>query len=265
MENFMILRKIILALFTGLLSTSPCRAMEPEAPKENKADITVPQKLSFKEKAAQVKATIAIFMLNHKKTLIKGTIITTAVILGVIARVAYSHYQRLERDRLERLERDPLEQQRLEQERLEQELLERDPLEQQRLEQELLEQERLEQEKRIKARVEHSIENCCTPTRDKQKNPVLATLCPICLDNDKPVDFLLPCGHRFCCTCIQTHVDPYIESLRRNPGWNLLKQSYFQRRISKCPACRAVLELTEGSDPQLIGTYIGNAKKSNTE
>jgi hypothetical protein len=63
-------RKITPLLFIGLLSTSIYGTMEVVTPQESTIDITTPHKLSFKEKAAQVKATIATFMRTHQKTLI---------------------------------------------------------------------------------------------------------------------------------------------------------------------------------------------------
>jgi hypothetical protein len=212
----MILRKITLALFTGLLSTSPCRAMEPGAPKENKADITVPQKLSFKEKAAQVKATMATFMLNHKKTLIKGTIITTTVILGAMLHIGYGHYQRLKQEPQKNSPQSNVN---------------------------ALDEWNEKKKQEYITNLEQNAKN------NTFRPSILgdASQCAICLETK--VNFVLLCQHAFHISCIQNMCyeakQTEIKARLKNRG------SCFK---AQCPTCRAQLQLTSTLD--IAGTYF---------
>jgi hypothetical protein len=266
MRGFMALRKITLLLFIGLLSVSACGAIELEVPKESKVDITASQRLSFKEKTAQVKATIATFMRKHKKTLI------ITVIVGVMAFIANDHYQQRQREQRQRereREREHLQRER-EREHLQRERervlhlqrerereLERERREREREREQVLERLQRLQEQVLQRERENFLEkNKYTADKVVEKDIKIIqgqNTCPFCLNDfsncleDLPNnEIILTCNHRYHIECINMWASPYINDPSKaydpmnSPGACL------------CPICREPLKLTGSEKPELI-------------
>jgi hypothetical protein len=191
-------------------------------------DITIPHKLSFKEKATQVKATIAAFMLKHKKTLMVTTIIAGVTCIG------YDHYIRLEWEHIEQ-ECKPKVRESIVTSR-KQRNLERNYIKQ-------------GEEERIKKRVERLPNKQSVIKGDYPK-------CSICLESQ--VNFVLThCQHQFCALCIQKRADCNIEIERViRSNYKLIHLALPNCAQSTCPICNDLLDLTKGLDPNLVGIYF---------